>query len=138
MSATLWVYLESFDKGLGHFRPQRIIKLPFLTNDTRQIAHAAADTLAKIYRPGLRYKKCGVGLLDVRTRKYEQKDLFTPQQTEKSRKLMQIIDKTNQRYGKHTIKLLNSGIQGKWMMKRDYMSPRYTTRWQDIPQVRCS
>ncbi len=138
LSATLWVYLESFDKGLGHFRPQRIIKLPFLTNDTRQIAHAAADTLAKIYRPGLRYKKCGVGLLDVRTRKYEQKDLFTPQQTEKSRKLMQIIDKTNQRYGKHTIKLLNSGIQGKWMMKRDYMSPRYTTRWQDIPQVRCS
>ena len=76
-------------------------------------------------------------MLDVRTKKYEQKDLFSPQQTEKSHKLMRVIDKANRRYGKHTIKLLNSGIQEKWMMKRDYMSPRYTTRWQDIPVVSC-
>ena len=137
LSATLWVYLESLDKKNNHFRPQRIIKLPFLTNDTRQISGVAADALVKIFRPGLRYKKCGIGLLDVRTKKYEQNDLFSPQQTEKSHKLMRVIDKTNQRYGKHTIKLLNCGMQEKWMMSRNYMSPHYTTRWQDIPVVRC-
>ncbi len=137
LSATLWIYLEGFDKKVGHFCPQRIVKLPFLTNDTKQVASTAAKTLAQIYQPGIRYKKCGIGLLDVCTKKHEQKDFFNQQQTEKSRKLMHVIDQINQRYGKHTVKLLNSGIQPKWMMKRAYMSPRYTTCWKDIPVAQC-
>ena len=138
VTATLWVYLESFDRKVGYLRPQRLITLPFLTNDTRQIASAAAATLAQIFRPNIRYKKCGIGLLDVRTRQYEQNDFFNERQSEQSRELMQVMDQVNQRYGKHSIKLLNAGIQPKWAMKRDYMSPRYTTRWQDIPVARCA
>jgi len=138
LTATLWVYLESFDKKLGHFRPQRVSTLPYLTNDTRHIAAEAASLIAQLYRPGIRYKKCGIGLLDLRSRQYEQQDFFNPQQSDKSRRLMEVMDQINGRYGKHQIKLLNTGIQPKWAMKRDYMSPRYTTRWQDIPVVKCA
>jgi DNA polymerase V len=137
LTATLWVYLESFDKKAGYFRHQRISTLPCLTNDTRHIAAEAARLILQLYRPGIRYKKCGIGLLDLRSRHYEQRDFFNPHQSDKSRRLMQLMDHVNGRYGKQKIKLLNAGIQPKWEMKRDYISPRYTTRWQDIPVVKC-
>lgn len=137
LTQTIWVYLESFDKKVGHYFPQRIIPLPHLTNDTRHISSVAAKAIVNLFKPDIKYKKCGIGLLDVRTKKYEQADLFNPQQTEQSRKLMSVLDKVNQRYGKHAMKLANTGIQPLWSMKREYMSPRYTTRWQDLPVVQC-
>ncbi|MBN4053561.1 translesion error-prone DNA polymerase V subunit UmuC [Haliea sp. AH-315-K21] len=137
LTQTIWVYLESFDKRIGHYSPHRVISLPHLTNDTRFISSAASKALINLFKPDIRYKKCGIGLLDVRTKKYEQGDFFNPQQTEHSRQLMTVLDKVNRRYGKHTMKLANTGIQPKWSMKRDYMSPRYSTRWRDIPIARC-
>ncbi len=137
LTANIWIYLESTDKKTGYSRPQRVLRLPFLTNDSRQISSVAASALRELYRPGIRYKKCGIGLLDVRTQKYEQNDFFSPRQSEQSRKVMRVMDRVNQRYGSHSIKLLNSGIDAKWMMKREHMSPRYTTRWSDIPLVKC-
>lgn len=137
LTQNIWVYLESFDKSVGYFNRQCLVKLPHLSNDTRQIARLGSKAIAEIYKHGIRYKKCGIGLLDIRTKKYEQKDFFNPQQTEQSRKLMLVLDKVNQRYGKHTMKLANTGINPKWSMKRNYMSPRYSTRWPDIPVVRC-
>jgi len=137
LTQEIWVYLESFDPKVGHYLPQRFVKLPHLTNDTREIAVAASAALVPIFRAGLRYKKCGIGLMDVRTRKYEQQDFFEPEQSDQARKLMAVLDKVNQRYGKHTMELASTGINPAWRMKRDFMSPRYTTRWQDIPTVRC-
>ena len=137
LTANLWVYLESFDKQVGYLHRQRLIQLPHQTNDTRLIAARASEALPGLYRAGLRYKKCGIGLLDVRTRRYEQQDLFTPQQSLQSRELMQILDKVNLRYGRNTVQLASTGVQAQWRMKRDFLSPRYTTRWADIPKVSC-
>ncbi len=136
LTANLWVYLESFHNGERFYR-HRFVKLPCLTNDTRLIAEAASDALADIFRPGLRYKKCGIGLLDLCTKKYEQLDFYAPQQSEKSRTLMKTVDRINERYGKYSVQLANTGIQPKWIMSRNFKSPAYTTRWADIPVVRC-
>jgi DNA polymerase V len=136
LTANLWVYLESFHNGQRFYR-HRFATLPHLTNDTRLIASASADALASIYREGIRYKKCGIGLLDLCTRKYEQRDLFYPQQSDRSRTLMQTMDRINGRYGRYTVQLASTGIQPKWLMNRNFKSPAYTTRWTDIPVVRC-
>jgi len=136
LTANLWVYLESFEHGERFYR-HRFVKLPCLTNDTRIIAQAGADAIAEIFRPGLRYKKCGIGLLDLCTKKYEQLDFYAPQQSEKSRTLMKTVDRINERYGKYSVQLANTGIQPKWIMSRNFKSPAYTTRWADIPIVRC-
>jgi DNA polymerase V len=137
LTANIWIYLESFDKKVGYFNQQKIIKLPHLSNDTRQIAKLASAAMTDIYQAGIRYKKCGIGLLDIRPMKYEQADFFTAQQSEKSRRLMSVLDKVNRRYGKHSITLASTGIQPQWAMKREYLSPAYTTRWGDIPVVSC-
>jgi DNA polymerase V len=136
LTASLWVYLESFQNQV-HLWRHRFVQLPTLTNDTRLIARAGADALEQIYRPGIRYKKCGIGLLDLRTRKYEQLDFYAPRQSEKSRHLMHTVDRINERFGRYTVQLANTGIQPKWLMSRNFKSPAYTTRWADIPVVRC-
>lgn len=137
LTQNIWVYLESFDRQVGYFNRQAVKALPHLSNDTRQISRVGQQAIAELYQPGLRYKKCGIGLLDVRTQTYEQVDLFNPQQTERSRSLMTVMDNINHRYGKQTVQLAGAGIEPKWSMRREYMSPRYTTRWSDIPVVRC-
>ena len=136
LTARLWIYLESFQNQERFYR-HRFVKLPCLTNDTRVIAQAASEAIAEIFRPGLRYKKCGIGLLDLCTRKYEQLDFYAPQQTEKSRTLMKTVDRINERYGKYSVQLANVGVEQKWLMSRNFKSPSYTTRWADIPVVRC-
>ena len=137
LTAQIWVYLEAFDPAVGHYYRQRVVKLPHHSNDTRLFASSAVEAIVPLYRAGIRYKKCGIGLLDIRTHKYEQQDMFTQQQSAQSRTLMTVLDKINQRYGKHTMMLANTGINPKWSMKREFMSPRYTTRWMDIVRVSC-
>ncbi|PXW50604.1 uncharacterized protein DUF4113 [Grimontella sp. AG753] len=45
-----------------------------------------------------------------------------------SEKLMTILDQLNAKDGR--------GIQPLWQMKRDMLSPRYTTRYSDLLRVR--
>lgn len=137
LTQDIWVSLEGFDQHRGRSVRQTVKTLPHLSNDTRQIAQIGQQAITELYQPGLRYKKCGIGLMDIRTQTYEQADLFNPQQSEKSRALMSVMDNINKRYGKQTVQLAGAGLQPKWSMRRDYMSPRYTTRWSDIPVVRC-
>lgn len=133
----IWVSLEGFDGQGGRSQRQVFKTLPHLSNDSRQISRVGQQSIAEIYRPGFRYKKCGVGLLDIRTKTYEQTDLFSPRQTEQSRTLMAVMDSINNRYGRQTVQLAGAGLEPKWSMRREYMSPRYTTRWSDIPVVKC-
>jgi DNA polymerase V len=137
LTQQLWVYLESFDRKVGYLHRQGFVRLPHLSNDTRLIAAAAAEAIVPLFRDGLRYKKCGIGLMDIRTRRYEQQDMFTASQSEQSRKLMTVLDAVNRRYGRQTLALAAAGIDPPWSMKRDFMSPRYTTRWTDLPVVSC-
>ena len=102
-----------------------------------RVAHHAAQAAAQVFQHGLQYRKAGMGLIDVRTRKYEQHDLFAAEQSEKSQRLMKVLDRVNQRYGKHTLTLANEGVQQSWAMSRNYLSPRYTTRWGELPVIKC-
>jgi len=52
----------------------------------------------------------------------------------KSKELMQALDHIN-RKGLGKVFFAAQGIQKGWSMKRDYLSPAYTTRWSDVPRV---
>jgi len=51
--------------------------------------------------------------------------------------LMALMDKLN-RQRKGTLYFAGQGIQQAWQMKREMLSPRYTTRWSDLPVVRAN
>jgi DNA polymerase V len=72
-------------------------------------------------------------------------DLFNEQRNRQleNEPLMQAFDKINTRYGRGTLKL-TCGLGPKppdnsippWQMKRDYLSPCYTTKIDEIPIIR--
>ena len=52
-----------------------------------------------------------------------------------SGKLMAVLDEINQS-GLGRVFLARQGMNSAWSMKRDHLSPAYTTRWADLPKVR--
>jgi len=48
-----------------------------------------------------------------------------------------VFDQLNQKYGRDTLFLGAQGIDKKWEMRRNMLTPQYTTKWLDLPKVRC-
>jgi hypothetical protein len=51
---------------------------------------------------------------------------------------MAVLDGVNHRLGPDTIRYAASGLERPWHMKREHASPRYTTRWEELPIVRAA
>lgn len=49
---------------------------------------------------------------------------------------MQTIYAINQRMGKHKLQLGSVRKQAPWQIKRELLSPHYTTRWDELLEVR--
>jgi DNA polymerase V len=98
---------------------------------------AAGRLLSTIYREGFGYKKAGVLLYDVRPERPRQESLFGRNSTE-DEALMDAVDRINDAYGRGTIGLAAAGLPGNrnWQMKRENRTPRYTTRWDELPVAR--
>ena len=106
------------------------------SNDTRHIISQAKKCLQRIFRPGLKYKKAGIILLDLIPDTEEQADLFTPIDQTKTKAVMGILDKINARMGGHAIFIAAQGITRSWQTRCDLRSPRYTTDWQELARVK--
>lgn len=114
------------------------IPLPQSTDDTLKLIHAVQWGLKRIYRPGYRYAKAGVMLMDIGPVGSRQQTLFTHDEAgNRSAKLMQALDSINRKMGKDTLFLASSGIGKGWRMKQGNKSPCYTTSWGDLAEVRC-
>ncbi|EFV2371065.1 DUF4113 domain-containing protein, partial [Salmonella enterica] len=53
-----------------------------------------------------------------------------------SEKLMEVLDLLNAKEGRGTLYFAGEGIQQQWAMKREILSPRYTTRYADLLLVK--
>jgi len=42
----------------------------------------------------------------------------------------------NQRFGRDAIYLAGQGIKPRWQMRREMLSPRFTTCWEELPRVK--
>lgn len=51
-------------------------------------------------------------------------------------RLSKALDKINAKYGRGTIFHLYEGISKPWQMRRDMLTPNYTTSWSQIPVVK--
>ncbi|EEG4775442.1 Y-family DNA polymerase [Salmonella enterica subsp. enterica serovar Bredeney] len=108
-------------------------KLLLPTRDTRNIISAAVKALDSIWLDGHRYAKAGVMLNDFTPSGVSQLNLFDEEQPRaQSDELMKVLDRINHS-GKGKIWFAGRGIAPEWQMKRDMLSPAYTTRWSDIP-----
>jgi DNA polymerase V len=93
--------------------------------------------LDKIWKEGNRYQKAGIMLGDFFSQGVAQLNLFDENVPRAgSERLMEILDHLNAKDGKGTLYFAGQGIQQQWQMKREMLSPRYTTRYSDLIKVR--
>lgn len=113
------------------------VKLLTPTQDSRDIISAATRCLDRIWKEGHRYQKAGVMLGDFFSQGVVQLNLFDDNAPRAdSEKLMAVLDRLNAKEGRGTLYFAGQGIQPQWQMKRDMLSPRYTTRYSDLIRVR--
>lgn len=107
------------------------------TNDTRDIIESALRGLSTIWKVGYRYAKAGVMLGNFYQSSVAQFDMFSEQQPRaNSDALMAALDGIN-RSGKGKVWFAGQGERdSSWQMKRDMLSPCYTTRIKDIPSIK--
>ena len=131
--------------------------------DTTALVAAARRCLARAYvgtdargRP-YRYRKAGVMLAEIRPDGTEQRALFavgeggTATDRQRQRALMEALDAANRKFGKRAVVVASQGCPSTlrrtrdgspeapgWEMRRERMSPRYTTRWDELVLVRVS
>ncbi|HHT0140959.1 TPA: Y-family DNA polymerase [Raoultella ornithinolytica] len=113
------------------------VKLLIPTQDSRDIIAAATRCLDAVWKDGCRYQKAGVMLGDFYSQGVAQLNLFDDNAPRKnSEKLMEVLDHLNAKNGKGALYFAGQGIQTAWQMKREMLSPRYTTRYSDLLRVR--
>ena len=106
------------------------------TDDTRVLAGAALHGLERIYLEGFRYKKAGVQLMNISPRGTLQGVLFDEARPRESGvKVMAALDALNQRFGRDSVMLASAGLVPRWAMRSENRTPRYTTRWDELPRA---
>ncbi len=112
-------------------------KLLTPTQDTRDIIAAACRCLDAVWQDGHRFQKAGIMLGDFFSQGVAQLNLFDENAPKpNSEQLMKVLDHLNAKDGRGTLYFAGQGVQQAWRMKRDMLSPHYTTRYGDLPRVK--
>jgi DNA polymerase V len=95
--------------------------------------------MRRIFRAGYRYVKAGVMLWDLRARSIVQGSLFdaSPEFDDRRTRLMAVLDRASAKWGRGVLAPGSAGMTARWAMKRERMTPAYTTRWAELVQVSC-
>lgn len=131
------VFVSTSPHGEGaYYHNQLSCRLFTPSNDTRDIIRVAIEALNRIWVNGHHYIKAGVMLGDFFSQGIAQLNLFDEYQPQaNSAALMNVIDSLNQS-GKGKIWFAGQGIEKGWSMKREMLSPAYTTRFHELPVVK--
>lgn len=90
-----------------------------------------------IFQEGRRYKKAGVLFFGLESAEHRQMDLFADHgNAEKQDRLSEAMDEINRRFGRGSLFHLAEGIKRPWTMKREMLTPSYTTDWNQLPEVK--
>ncbi|MZR61481.1 translesion error-prone DNA polymerase V subunit UmuC [Alcanivorax sp. DP30] len=137
-SVSVWLRTAPMGKPQQLWPDSLSRDLPQASADTRELARLAVQLLEQLWKPGLRYGKVGIMLTDLRPAEHAQGGLFEASKTRQGEALMAVMDSIN-RSGKGRVWLAGRGVKTRqecvWSMRREYLSPAYTTRVSDLPRV---
>jgi len=108
------------------------VELPYPTDDIRLITKAATEGLQQVYREGFAFSKAEVLLLDLRQPGEFTGDLFAPVQPERATNAMAVMDQINAKWGRGTVRPAGVPAEPNWGMRRQLMSPGYTTQLNSL------
>jgi DNA polymerase V len=106
-TVTVFLSTNRHRDDLNQYRNSGTMKFTSYTADTPAIIKASLAALAQIYREGFLYKQAGVILTDIGAERGMQLDLFTEPTDQRHRRLMQVTDKLNNKFGDNTVNFGN-------------------------------
>ncbi|WP_298031793.1 Y-family DNA polymerase [uncultured Alistipes sp.] len=113
----------------------RLVKLSVPTDSTLELTKYASGLLRQIYRKGYAYKRAGVILSDISSKKGTQRDMFDTTDRDKHDRLMKTVDGLNASFGRHKIVPAAAGMKF-FRMNREHLSKKFTTDWENIIRVK--
>ena len=131
---TAWAMTSWFNHDQSH-QPSVTISLPAHTADPVVLTKAAKNLLPKII-PGTRYAKAGITITELRPAGAQQMlGEFVPEH--ESKQLGALLEQIRSEHGNAAIGLGRGGLREgpAWQMRREMMSPRYTTHWDELLTV---
>lgn len=144
-SVLVFVRTSPFRANDAQYSRSYVLPLRLPASDSLSITGAALQALEHLYKPGYRYAKAGVMLLDLSGHTTHQAELDLGDdatlQAQKQDRLMRAMDEVNARFGKGALKVASVGIhhasepQANWHMRQTRRSPRYTTQWNELLEI---
>jgi DNA polymerase V len=125
-----------FNPDEAKYAQGALVELPYPTNDVRLMTKLAVAAVDRIFRPGFRYSKAEVLLIDLRQPGEFTDDLFAEHQPVTSDQVMSVLDQINTRWGRGTLRTGGVPAAPDWGMQRALMSQSYTTRLDQLWTVK--
>ncbi len=127
----VFIHTSRFTTTSEQYHSSITINLSEPTQNTHLITKAALSGLGSIYKKGMQYKRAGVCLLEISSSCCIQGDLF---HHTFNGGLSAVMDTINDKFGEGTIRLsIDDSKKRNWSARKDLMSDRYTTKWDELP-----
>ena len=131
---SVFVLTNHFNKKEKQYSNSIKLQLDYPTSDSKQIVKRAVEGIKRIYKNGYRYKKAGIILYELHNSS-SVRGLLDYDRS-RSDSLMKSLDEINYRYGSSTLRLAAEGIRKDWQMRREKVSPCYTTSFDQLMIVK--
>ena len=130
----VFVLTNEHRKDLTQYSKNIVIKTDYPTNSSIDLIKYASIGLKAIYKQGYQYKKAGVVVMGITPQQEKQLNFFV-KENPKHEKIMSVMDKINLSIGKKKIKLAVQDLGRTWKMKQEKLSPRYTTKLDEVIEI---
>ena len=128
------IYAQIFRSGGGGDCIVRTVMFPEPTDATNAMLDAIRPEVPALFLSGTRYRKTGVVFFGLeKPGTAHQTDLFDDTPPAEKSRLYAAVDALNARYGKGKVFSAAQGLGTRsWHMKRQKLSRRPTTRWDEL------
>lgn len=111
-------------------------RLPAPTSITNELIKPAVQLVEQLFKNGTYYKKAGVMLSGLVPDTSIQGNMFLPETKNCGRRLMDMVDNVNFSMRDDVLKFAASGTDRNWKMRQELRSPRYTSRWEEVYEIK--
>lgn len=132
----LYLRKDNFKVQKDRYSFYKMETLPYASNSAITISNVAIKMLKSIFEEGEIYKKAGVIVTQLIPENEKQFHLFE-EENPKHQILMKVMDDYQKKTGDRKIKLGIQNLQKTWTMKQNHLSPKYTTRFEEIVEIPC-
>lgn len=128
LASSVTLFIRSSPHKDNYYANSIRIPLAFPTNHHNLILPLALKGLRAIFKPNIRYIKCGVLLSGLISESIQQKNLWLNFDNSS----MEVVDKINNKFNKKSVRLGTEPLNPEWQMKQSNKSRSFTTSWDEL------